>query len=142
MLNKEQQQKLTEELQGFFARAEFQLDQHRITIKRVRVSESTTALAVYVDDQIRVKDMAFGEEPRAIIKKVWRKRQKGAYSPAQIKQIEKKLGKRRALRVFTRLHNKIYFYDATFNSATSLVRQFAKLDGLQVVAIGHRESNK
>lgn len=136
-LSKEQKEQLTEELKGFLPRAEFRIDGHNIAVQKVRVSENKTALAVYIDGKVEWKNVGVTDNKAPdIVTKVWRKRSHSLYKPTQIKRIEKAWGKRRAKQEFPNLHKTSEYYDPTFNTASTLVRQFAKLEGIEVVQIG------
>ncbi|GAA4650820.1 hypothetical protein GCM10023116_31030 [Kistimonas scapharcae] len=137
MLSKEQKERLTGELTGLFSVVKLRLDGHEITINRVRIAENKTALGVYIDGEIKGEDIGpLTDETRAICRKVWRHRQRSLYKPGSVAKLVKEVGKRRARKIAPDLDKKITLIDPTFNTAGSLVRQFSRLEGLEVVAIG------
>ncbi|OQX29813.1 MAG: hypothetical protein B0D92_01815, partial [Spirochaeta sp. LUC14_002_19_P3] len=91
-LSKEEQQQLVEELKGYIGSAEFRLDGHKINVQKVRANENRTALAVYIDGEIKYAHMGFSEESPAVVKKVWRKRERSVYPPSRVKKLEKEFG--------------------------------------------------
>ena len=135
MISKEQWQTIEKNLSDrIFHKESFTLDGHTILVSKTFVSKNKLGIAVYIDGVIQ---MAQAEQSRPefnqVTHKVWRKRQKAVYSPVKVKKLIKDLGKRRAKEFFPNLEKVITYYDPTFTSATSLVRQFKKLDGLSVV---------
>lgn len=139
MISKEQWQAIQKELEGSFGRADFQLNQHKIDVRRVRLSESKTALAVYINDVIQPgQGWSNSKVYNPLTEQVWRKRSKAVYSPAKKAEIEKNLGKRRARAVFSNLDETIEWYDPTFTTAASLVRQFKKVAGLTLIKCGYQ----
>src|SRR5690606_38324265 len=124
------------------ASVKFQMESDAITVKRVRIKENRLALAVYINDQIIWKHGIQNDEQPELIRKVWRKRTVAAYSPVKKQKIIKSFGKRRAKELFPSLDKVTTYYDPTFNTAKSVVRQFKKLDGLAVVKIGFEELEK
>src|SRR5690606_14132110 len=111
-------------------------------VAKVVVKENRTALAVYINGQIVWKHGMQSDEQPELIRKVWRKRTVAAYSPVKKQKIIKSFGKRRAKELFPSLDKVTTYYDPTFNTAKSVVRQFKKLDGLAVVKIGFEELEK
>lgn len=135
-------QKIEENLTSSMASVKFQMESDVITVKRVRIKENRLALAVYINDQIVWKHGMQSDEQPELIRKVWRKRTVAAYSPVKKQKIIKSFGKRRAKELFPSLDKVTTYYDPTFNTAKSVVRQFKKLDGLAVVKIGFEELEK
>ncbi len=135
-------QKIEENLTTSMASVKFQMESDAITVKRVRIKENRLALAVYINDQIIWKHGMQNDEQPELIRKVWRKRTVAAYSPVKKQKIIKSFGKRRAKELFPSLDKVTTYYDPTFNTAKSVVRQFKKLDGLAVVKIGFEELEK
>ena len=138
----EQWQKIEENLTTSIASVKFQMESDAITVKRVRIKENRLALAVYINDEIVWKHGMESDEQPELIRKVWRKRTVAAYSPVKKQKIIKSFGKRRAKELFPSLDKVTTYYDPTFNTAKSVVRQFKKLDGLAVVKIGFEELEK
>lgn len=138
----EQWQKIEENLTTSIASVKFQMESDAITVKRVRIKENRLALAVYINDEIVWKHGMESDEQPELIRKVWRKRTVAAYSPVKKQKIIKSFGKRRAKEMFPSLDKVTTYYDPTFNTAKSVVRQFKKLNGLAVVKIGFEELEK
>lgn len=143
MITQDQWQSIQKELEGSFGRADFQLNQHKIDVRRVSLSESKTGLAVYINDVIQPgQGWSNSKVYNPLTEQVWRKRSKAVYSPAKKAEIEKNLGKRRARAVFSNLDETIEWYDPTFTTAASLVRQFKKLDGLVLIKCGYQAADE
>lgn len=113
----------------------FQVGAHKVNVHKNQIAENRLALLVYIDGQILGKDMvmAADDAPREIVRKVWRRREFSVFKPSQRNRLEKGLGKRRALELFPNLHAKRYMYVPDFNTAKSLVRQFKKVEDLQLL---------
>ncbi|EKE75208.1 hypothetical protein [Gallaecimonas xiamenensis] len=137
-ITKEQWASVQEELAGSFAMVAFQHGEVRVSINRARVSESRSALAVYLDGQICVSwgHPCVKDGYREDICRYWRRRSSAVYSPKEKARLIKAYGKRRVKQHFPNLDDAYVWWDCTFNTAQSLVTQFKKLDGLKVLAIG------
>lgn len=131
-ISQEQWQAIEQELQNYFCRVKFQLKGHSITATRERVSESKTEIAIYVNGAIKGEHIAETELPEPYAS-VWQKRTRSKYKKSFIDSIEKIYGKREAKKQHPNLHDKIEYYWPSFTSAKTLVRQFKKIDGLQLV---------
>ena len=135
--SKELQAKVKEHLQGMVCSASFELNSHAIDVQRRRKNERETVLAVFIDGSIEGKNLgAIDENTLPVAQKVYRHRVIARYKPKEIKEIEKVFGKRRAKKTYPNLHSKDIYLDCSFNSAASLVRQFAKLKGIKLVKLG------
>ncbi len=135
-ISKEQWDKVESELSGTFGSALFKLGDHEISIQRVRKSESTTVLAVYIDGYIKGEWFTKQETQPSCLKLVWRKRSLSIYKPAEIKKIIKTFGKREAKKCFPKLYEKKEFFDCHFSTAKSLVRQYKRIKGIELMLIG------
>ncbi|GGF00605.1 hypothetical protein [Pseudoalteromonas gelatinilytica] len=135
-ISKEQWEKIENELAGFLGSALFKLGDHEISIQRVRNSESTTVLAVYIDGYIKGEWHTKEETRPACLEQVWRKRYISIYKQADIKQIIKIFGKREAKKRYPNLNEKKEFLDCYFTTAKSLVRQFKRIKGIELMLIG------
>jgi ABC-type uncharacterized transport system substrate-binding protein len=65
---------------------------------------------------------------------VWRRQTRAVYPPSKKKELIKTFGVREAKRVFPNIDKVIEFWNPDFKTAASLVRQFKKIDGLELVA--------
>lgn len=143
MISKEQWQEVEEELKGLFPTVKFRYQEHEVRVTRERKSESQTVLAVYVDGYIRGAWMLPSREGfDPIARQLWRTRTKGVYSPKMIKEIEKIWGKRQAKKRHPDLHGKREYFDPYFVTAASIVRQYRKLDGLELLQIGYKAESE
>nr|WP_067289816.1 hypothetical protein [Marinobacterium profundum] len=138
MITKEQWAEVEEELKGLFPTVKFSYQGHEVSISRRRVSETRVELQVYIDGYIRgVWYMPDSEGFLPVVRQLWRTRTRTKYSAKFIKDTEKVFGKRAAKKHFPDLHDKREYFDPGFTSALSLVRQYRKLDGLELTQIGH-----
>ncbi|OED44060.1 hypothetical protein ACH42_08445 [Endozoicomonas sp. (ex Bugula neritina AB1)] len=136
-ISKEQQAQLTEHLKDFICSARFELDGHQIEVQKQRSGENALILVVFIDGQLEGKNVGMIEDVELeVAKKVYRHRTKACYTRKFIKDVEKAWGKRRAKKEWPRLHDKHIWLDPSFNTAASLVRQFAKLDSIRLVELG------
>lgn len=135
-ISKEQWDKVESELTGTFGSALFKLGDHEVSIQRVRKSESTTVLAVYIDGYIKGEWFTKEAVQPSCLKQVWRKRAISIYKPAEKKRIIKDFGKRQAKKFFPNLDDKKEFFDCHFTTAKSLVHQFKRIKGIQLMLIG------
>ncbi|UJZ95027.1 hypothetical protein IHC87_06695 [Photobacterium damselae subsp. damselae] len=134
-ITKEQWEKIETVLSGHFASAVFTYKGFELTVAREPISESQTALIVYIDGQYA---MAWGysnlkHEVSApdIVSEVWRARTKSLYSAKRVKELEKGLGKRACNKMG--IYDKIHFHVPDFSKASVLVRQYKKLDGIELL---------
>lgn len=138
---KEQWKKIQENLEGWLANESFMYKGHKVTVQRQRESESKSILAVFIDGTIAGKWITFGldslkdrekEADRpAIIDDVWMLRSRARHKASFIKSMEKIYGKRRAVKEWPDLHGRTEYRYPYFNKASTLVRQFQKLDGIE-----------
>ncbi|WP_064435498.1 hypothetical protein [Pseudoalteromonas neustonica] len=140
-ITKEQWIELEKHLTGYFCSAIFKFGEFEITVTRGRVSESKTSLVVYVDDVIKGDWYSKDNERPACIPDVWRKRTRAKYTAKSIKEAEKVWGKRRAKKEMPELYEKTEYHTCDFTTAKSLVRQYKKLDGLELIKIGGKTYN-
>ncbi len=134
MISKEQWQEIEKNLTDrIFHKETFALDGHVILVSKTFVSKNKLGFAVYVDGVIQLAQGSISRpEFNQVTHKVWRKRQKAVYSPVKVKKLIKDIGKRRAKELFPNLEKVVTYYDPTFTSASTLLRQFKKLDGLTI----------
>ncbi|HIF6162879.1 TPA: hypothetical protein ACX3IN_003883 [Vibrio parahaemolyticus] len=130
------------QLEGFLANVSFKYKDHKITVVREYQTESSSKLVVYIDDQIKGAwiDLNFGKisevdkpkERPAVIDDVWMLKTKARYDKKFIASVEKVWGKREAKKRYPDLHSKRQFRWPYFNKASSVVRQFKKLEGIEL----------
>ncbi|NNU14420.1 hypothetical protein HL669_22725 [Vibrio parahaemolyticus] len=130
------------QLEGFLASVSFKYKDHKISVVREYQSESSSKLAVYIDDQIKGAwiDLNFGKigevdkpkERPCVIDDVWMLKTKARYDNKFIASVEKIWGKREAKKRYPDLHSKRQFRWPYFNKASSVVRQFKKLEGIEL----------
>ncbi|AYO14396.1 hypothetical protein D0812_12850 [Vibrio owensii] len=130
------------QLEGFLANVSFKYKGHKISVVREHQSESSSKLAVYIDDRIKGAwiSLNFGEtgdvnklkERPAVIDDVWMLKTKARYDKKFIASVEKIWGKREAKKRYPDLHGKRQFRWPYFNKASSVVRQFKKLEGIEL----------
>lgn len=135
-ITKEQWIEIEKHLAGFFGSVIFKYGEYEITVTRGRVSESKTSLVVYVDDAIKGAWFIEDKERPSCIPDVWRKRTRAKYTAKSIKDAEKVWGKRRAKKEMPELYEKTEYHTCDFTTAKSLVRQYKKLEGLELIKIG------
>ncbi|WP_028294267.1 hypothetical protein [Oceanobacter kriegii] len=136
MISNDQWKDIQEKLARSFVSVQFRWGDDEISVQRVSVSENKTALAVYLNGTIQPgKGLPDSDHYDPLVEKIWRKRSKAAYSPAKKAKIEKTFGKRGARQTFSNLDKTFEWFDPTFNTAASLVRQFKKLENLQLLKL-------
>lgn len=144
-ISKEQWKAIEAELKKMWVNVEFKLAGHSIQVCRRQKTESTTVLAVYIDNTIEGKwcvgldeipaEDAFMNE---VVKRVWFTKTKCAYSKKRLDEMEK-LKRKIGVRRFKELvgedpKSKVYSWlMPSFGSSTVLVRQFKKIEGLELV---------
>ncbi|CAA0103324.1 hypothetical protein [Zhongshania aliphaticivorans] len=135
-ISKEQWAEIEERLMGFYVHVKFTLSGHEITINKQLVKENQFCLVVFIDERIK-SAWHFGDADSIydpIVKQVWRKFSRALYSPAKKKRMIKAFGAREARRVFPNMDKVNEYWSPDFKTAASLVRQFKKIDGLELVA--------
>ncbi len=135
-ISKEQWAEIEKQLAGLFGSVIFKYGEFEITVIRGRVSESKTSLVVYVDDVIKGGWYSKDNERPSCIPDVWRKRTRARYTTKSIKDAEKVWGKRRAKKEMPELYQKTEYHTCDFTTAKSLVCQYKKLEGLELIKIG------
>lgn len=140
-ITKQQWAAIAKELQSMMPVVVFTFDGREISIQRERKNESTTLLAVYIDGYIKGQwSLPDREGFDPIVEKVWCKKTSRLYSPQKKKKLEKKFGKRRLREILPNVDAENFYYSPHFGSSRTLVGQYKKLDGLQVVKIGYDNS--
>lgn len=137
-LSKEDREKIADELRYPFGCVELQCDQFMIHLKVQSRGERRQTIVVYVDGWLRgtwlIDDC---EERRRFMRKVER-----FVFPAKSRaSFLKEFGKRAFKR--NQMDQKIVGYDPTWNSVTTMLRQFQRTcDSVELVAIGYVDCNK
>ena len=138
-ITKEQWQQIEEELKGMFCDVRFNVQGHELLVRRAQVAEGRWELVVYIDKSITpFWGMPSHKEYLPVVEKVWRKRSKAHYSPKRQKEIIKIWGKRRAKKEWPDLEEKYHWYDFIFKTASSVVRQYRRIEGLELISIGYQ----
>ncbi len=133
----EQWKKIEEQLIGSYGTVKLSLEGKKLTLTKKYVGENQLAIAVYVDDYIKPAwAWKSSDEFDPFVTKIWRPRSKFIYTPKQQKEVIKDFGKRGAKKHFPELEKKQYWWDCYFPKFSPLKRQYSKLEGLEVVAIG------
>ncbi len=126
---------------------EFSLNGHSIRISRERKSESTTCLAVYIDNYVKGSWMVQVDkvDPNdvfmtGVVSRVWHHKFYPRYTKKQLESIEKdkrKFGAKFVKEVYGTQPEKTGFTQLLpyFGSSAALVSQYKKIDGLQLVTV-------
>lgn len=130
-INKEQWEKIEGDLKDYFASVDFQYKGIEIGVRRVSIGEGRTALAVFLDGEMRSGwGWPNSDVFNPLVECFWSKRQKSYYSPTKVKKLEKIYGKRRVKKEISNLHEKFTWYHPYFSKASVLVRQFKRVKEL------------
>ena len=137
-LSKEQQKQVTDHLQSaLFGSVEFEYRDIKVSISRRFVSESESRLFVYFDGEYRPSwGITSMDSFNPLTEKLWNKRTKAFYSPKKIAKLRKDIGIRALKKFLPDFDKKQVWYEPCFKTSTTLIRQYAKLDDLELVAIG------
>lgn len=137
-ITKEQWAKITEELKGSIPLVEFEYKGRKLTIHRQRYSESESKLTVYVDGLICGAWMdANSKEFDPVVAEVWFQKSSSVYKRKEKEKLIKTFGKRKALEYFPQLNRKLVLYSPVFGAARTLVNQYKKIKGLELLTIGY-----
>ncbi|EJB8688801.1 hypothetical protein C1S99_10755 [Vibrio parahaemolyticus] len=130
------------QLESLFASVSFKYKDHKITVAREYQNESSSKLAVYIDDQIKgawidlnlgkIADTNELKDKPSVIDDVWMLKTQARYDKKFIASVEKIWGKREAKKRYPDLHDKRQYRWPYFNKASSVVRQFKKLEGIEL----------
>lgn len=145
-ISKEQWKVIEAELKGGWVQVKFKLHGHEIYITRERKSESTTVLAVYIDGAIKgtwmkvLEDIDPADEfMNKVVKQVFCHKFHKRYSKKDLENYSKakrQCGAKFANELYGKDPEKqgtAYLFPA-FGSSTALVRQFKKIEGLELVS--------
>lgn len=145
-ISKEQWKAIEAELKGSWVQVKFKLHGHEIAISRCRKSESTTVLGVYIDGVIEgkwIKQVSeidpVDEFMNQVVKQVYLHKFKAMYSKKQLETMAKhkrRLGAKRMKEMFGEAPEKAgwTYLVPYFGSSAALVRQFKKIEGLELVS--------
>lgn len=145
-ISKEQWKAIEAELKGGWVQVKFKLHGHEIYITRERKTESTTVLAVYIDGAIKstwmkvLEDIDPADEfMNKVVKQVFCHKFHKRYGKKDLENYAK--AKRQCGAKFA---NGLYGKDPEkqgrtylfpyFGSSTALVRQFKKIEGVELVS--------
>jgi hypothetical protein len=138
-ITKEMWEDIEAEMSGGWVYIDFMYKGHKVSVNRVRESESKTCLQVYIDGLIKGEWVSFSAEncisdkAPVILADVWCKKTKSKYSPSIKAKLTKIYGKRNVKKVHPDLEEKWFFYTPNFSKASVLCRQFKKLEGITLV---------
>ena len=145
-ISKEQWQAIAAELKSGWVSMLFRLHGHEVYVTRERKSESTTVLAVYIDGSIKGAWMKVVEEidpadefMNKVVKQVFFHKFHKRYGKKQLDEYAKckrQCGAKFANELYGKDPEKqgtTYLFPA-FGSSTALVRQFKKIEGLELVS--------
>lgn len=145
-INKEQWQAIAAELKSGWVSMLFRLHGHEVYVTRERESESTTVLAVYIDGSIKGAWMKVVEEidpadefMNKVVKQVFFHKLHKRYGKKQLDEYAKckrQCGAKFANELYGKDPEKqgITYLFPAFGSSTALVRQFKKIEGLELVS--------
>ncbi|WP_368206547.1 hypothetical protein [Aeromonas sp. s5] len=145
-ISKEQWKAIEAELKGGWVQVKFKLHGHEIYITRERKTESTTVLAIYIDGAIKGTWMKVLEniDPadefmNKVVKQVFCHKFHKRYGKKDLENYAKakrQCGAKFANELYGKDPEKqgtTYLFPA-FGSSAALVRQFKKIDGLELVS--------
>lgn len=135
-ISKEQWNGIQNSLGGLYAEVEFKMPSgETISINKRMIAENKMALIVWINGE---RSDAWGmpkhEKYHPLTKLVWRRK---TYRPgaATIRKVSKMKGGKRWLKLKENayLYEVVEYWVCYFSSAASLVRQFRKIEGLELV---------
>ena len=145
-ISKEQWQAIAAELKKAWVQVKFKLHGHEICVQRERKSESTTVLAVYIDGTMKgvwfkeLSDIDPADEFMSkVVKQVYCHKFKARYTKKALEEqakFKRKWGAKEAKEIWGDNPEKAghtYLFPA-FGSSTAVVRQFKKIEGLELVS--------
>lgn len=134
-ITKEQWAEIEKKLTGLFVSLTFQLGDFKVTVQKERYKENRYCLVVYIDGIWRGTWMEPDNDEKygPVVKQVWRRRTFALYPPKRKAELEKRIGKRQARKLFPNLDKVHERWVPDFGTAKSLVRQFKKIPDLKLV---------
>jgi hypothetical protein len=137
MITTDQWQAIEKNLeQRVFHTEQFLVEGKTLKVTKTFISKNKLGIAVYINDVIQFSQGVEGHatfEP--ITHKVWRKRQRALYSPAKVQKLIKQFGKRAVKKHWPEIDKVHTYYDPIFTSASVLIRQFKKIEGLALITV-------
>ncbi|ETS31940.1 hypothetical protein PTE_02038 [Photorhabdus khanii NC19] len=131
MIDKSNWKEIECELKGLFCHVNFKYQETVISIVRERVSESRNKLFVYFNHTLCA---GWGNEKcdeyNPLTKLFWLTVTQPLYSKAKIAEMEKQMGKRYLKKTFPNAYSNYTYLSPIFASASQLIRQYKKIDGL------------
>ncbi|MBL4799815.1 MAG: hypothetical protein JKY50_20645 [Oleispira sp.] len=136
-ISKEQWLATKEELSSFMPRLCFMLNGHEILIQKEGCGELKQVLAIYIDGKIcSAYSSKDSDKYLSVSLDVWSKKSVWLYSPSKQKAIRKRLSKRLVKEIYPDLEKKGFYYIPYFTSIRTLIGQYKKLEGLELVKLG------
>lgn len=139
-INNEQWKLVEGELRNTFGQVTFKLGDDDIRIAKAMASETKLVLVAYINEEYC---HGWSDPDHELYKPVteilWRKRTRRVWSPVQVKKIMKIYGKRRAKSEFPDIDDVITWRVPCFNTAKSVVTQYKRIKGLELICIGHQK---
>ncbi|MEQ5119521.1 hypothetical protein [Morganella morganii] len=136
-LTKEQWVAVESELKRYLGTVIFRYQDTLITAVRSGSGEGKSVICVYFNNKMMAgwgtKD---SDSYNPLTDLFWWKRTKARYKPASVVKLIKKIGKRTAKKEIPDLHEKYDYCVPFFNRASTLVRQYRKIDGLELQQLG------
>ncbi|UKH19834.1 hypothetical protein [Actinobacillus pleuropneumoniae] len=126
-ISTEQWKEIKEALDGIVGRVKFRYKEHQLTVDVVQVKRALE-LCVYVDGKIDGAWLSETHELRPYLEEVWYRKERSLFSAKQKKEYRGLVSKKQ-------LNQKAVAFVPTFPSPTALIRQYKKLEGLELVKI-------
>ncbi|AHG74228.1 hypothetical protein X781_20830 [Mannheimia sp. USDA-ARS-USMARC-1261] len=123
----EQWTEIKQKLDSIIGRVKFKYKEHLLTVDVTQVKRSLK-LAVYVDGEINEAWTKEGHEIRPYLEEVWYRKERPIFNAKEKKAYKGLVSKKQ-------LNEKITIYSPTFPSPTALIRQYKKLEGLELVEV-------
>ncbi|MBF0546205.1 MAG: hypothetical protein HQM08_17310 [Candidatus Riflebacteria bacterium] len=134
MITKAQWAEIEKKLVWEFSSERFLLGSDEISANREWIKEGQNKLVVYFNGGIKGEwsYKPTSEFYNPLIEKFWRKISKPIWKPQEKAKILKTFGKKEAKVVFPNLDDKFVYYHPYWTTAKNLVRQFQKVQGLEL----------
>lgn len=124
-ISAEQWKEIKQALSGIVGRVTFQYREHQLTV-HVTQAGRKLELVVYVDGELRGEWVRETHELRPYLEEVWYRKECSRFTAKQKKEYKGFMSKKE-------LNEKIVVSLPTFPSPTALIRQYKKLDGLELI---------
>jgi hypothetical protein len=136
-ISKEQWIEIKEELSGLFPRISFILNGHEILIQKEGYREMKQVLSVYIDGTICSAYASKNSDKYLPVSiDVWCKKSVWRFSPSKQREIRKRLSKRLVKEIYPDLEKKGFYYIPYFTAVRTLIGQYKKLEGLELIKLG------